>query len=98
MNIPQLPAPNRTPGPETNWTEWDAVDQWLTVAVTENDNVALIDNDDPDQAAFLAPEEAEDLAYALLAAAQDADARIKRALAAEKDADARTDSREEEQQ
>lgn len=79
----KLPVPDRTPGDESNWTEWDAVDQWLTVAVTENDNVALIDNDAPDQAAFLAPEEAEELAYALLAASRDASARIDRALAEE---------------
>lgn len=83
MNMQKLPIPDRTPGDESNWTEWDACREWFTVAVTENDNVALIDNNDPDQAEFLAPEQAEELAYALLAAARDASARIDRALAEE---------------
>lgn len=83
MNMQKLPIPDRTPGDESNWTEWDACREWFTVAVTENDNVALIDNNDPDQAEFLAPEQAEELAYALLAAARDASARIDRAMAEE---------------
>lgn len=83
MNMQKLPIPDRTPGDESNWTEWDACREWFTVAVTDNDNVSLIDNNDPDQAAFLAPEQAEELAYALLAAARDASARIDRALAEE---------------
>lgn len=83
MKNMKLPAPDRTPGDESNWTEWDAVDQWITVAVTENDNVALIDNSDPDAASFLAPEQAEELAYALLAGARTANERIARALAEE---------------
>lgn len=83
MNMQKLPIPDRTPGDESNWTEWDACREWFTVAVTENDNVTLIDNNDPDQAVFLAPDQAEELAYALLAAARDASARIERALAEE---------------
>lgn len=83
MNMQKLPIPDRTPGDESNWTEWDACREWFTVAVTENDNVTLIDNNDPDQAMFLAPDQAEELAYALLAAARDASARIDRALAEE---------------
>lgn len=83
MNMQKLPIPDRTPGDESNWTEWDACREWFTVAVTENDNVALIDNNDPDQAVFLAPEQAEELAYALLAGARTANERINRALAEE---------------
>lgn len=76
----KLPVPDRTPGDESNWTEWDAAREWFTVAVTENDNVALIDNTDPDAAVFLAPEEAEELARVLMAAAHDANARIARSM------------------
>lgn len=83
MDSAHLPAPARTPGDVTDWTEWDAADEWFTVAVTENGTVALIDNGAPDQAVFLAPEEAEELARALLAAAREADERIERALAEE---------------
>jgi len=83
MNMQKLPIPDRTPGDESNWTEWDACREWFTVAVTENDNVALFDNNDPDQAVFLAPEQAEELAYALLAGARTANERINRALAEE---------------
>ena len=83
MNMQKLPIPDRTPGDESNWTEWGACREWFTVAVTENDNVALFDNNDPDQAVFLAPEQAEELAYALLAGARTANERINRALAEE---------------
>mgnify|MGYP006902695156 CR=1 FL=1 len=83
MNMQKLPIPDRTPGDESNWTEWDVCREWFTVAVTENDNVALIDNTDPDAAVFLAPGEAKELARALMAAAHDANARIERALAEE---------------
>ena len=83
MNMQKLPIPDRTPGDESNWTEWDACREWFTVAVTENDNVALFNNNDPDQAVFLAPEQAEELAYALLAGARTANERINRALAEE---------------
>lgn len=83
MNMQKLPIPDRTPGDESNWTEWDACREWFTVAVTENDNVALFDNNDPDQAVFLAPDQAEELAYALLAGARTANERINRALAEE---------------
>lgn len=83
MSEVHIPTPDRTPGDESNWTEWDVCHEWFTVAVTENDNVALIDNDDPDAAVFLAPEEAEELARVLMAAAHDANARIERALAEE---------------
>ena len=72
----QLPSPVRMPGDETTWTEWDAADDWFTVAVTDHDNVALIDNCDLDAAMFLAPEQAEGLAHALLAAAAEANERI----------------------
>lgn len=81
----QLPLPARTPEDDTTWTEWDAAREWFTVAVTDNNNIALIDNTDPDAAAFLAPEEAEELAYALLAAAREADARIERDMAEDTD-------------
>lgn len=81
----QLPPPARTPGDDTNWTEWDAAREWFTVAVTDNNNVALIDNTDPDAAAFLAPEEAEELAHGLLAAARETNARITRDMAKDTD-------------
>lgn len=80
MTTRKLPVPDRTPGTETNWTEWDAVHEWFTVAVTENGTVALIDNGAPDQAVFLMPGEAKELARVLMAAAHDASARIEKAL------------------
>ena len=77
----KLPAPHRTPDDEYHWTEWDACREWFTIAVTENDNVALIDNKDPDTAVFLAPEEAEEIAYALLAAARESNERFEQEMA-----------------
>lgn len=58
------PDPDRSDG----WTEWDFSDGDYTVAVTDNYNVAVIDNNDPDTAVFLHFQEATQLAEILLAA------------------------------